>query len=105
MTDFEQRAVDSAFRRLGNAAVFRPEGGVDVPGVLVIPRQDDREASPYGVSVVTEATVIDVRASEVSAPKQGDAFVIGETVYTIKAQPRRDDQQRLVWTCPAIEGG
>lgn len=103
MTGFAQRAVDSAFRRLGHIAVFRPVAGEDVPDILVILRQGDVEIGPLGTSLASEATVIDVRVFDVAAPQRGDSFVVDGVTYTINADPMRLDDMRLVWTCPAPE--
>lgn len=104
MNGFAQRGVDSAFRLLGRAAVFRPAAGEDVPDVLVILRQGDLEFDTFGAALASTSTVIDVRASDVAAPRKGDAFVVGGVVYTINAEPLKRDDMRLVWTCPAPEG-
>ena len=104
MPGYADRAVDSVFRRLGVAADFVPATGDALPGVLVQIRQADVGAGLYGVDTVSAGTVVDVRASEVAAPKKGDAFVIGGAIYTINAAPRREDIHRLVWTCQAVLG-
>jgi len=104
MTGFAQRAVDSAFRRLGRPAVFRPAAGDDIPDVLVILRQGDVEFDTFGAALASASTVIDVRVSDVAAPQKGDAFVVDGATHTINAAPLKRDDQRLVWTCPAPEG-
>jgi len=104
MTGFAQRAVDSAFRRLGRTAVFRPAAGADIPDVLVILRQGDVEFDTFGAALASASTVIDVRATDVAAPQKGDAFVVDGVTHTINAEPLKRDDQRLVWTCPAPEG-
>lgn len=64
----------------------------------VIARQPD-EISNFGDGqIVRGTTLLDVRISEIAAPKEGDTFTVGATVYTVLGAPRRD-LERLVWTC------
>ena len=104
MNGFAQRGVDSAFRLLGRTAVFRPTAKQDVRDVLVILRQADVGIGPLGTSLTSEATVIDVRVSDVAAPRRGDSFIVDGVTHTINANPMRLDDMRLVWTCPTPEG-
>ena len=84
--------------------MFRPAAGGDIPDVLVILRQGDVEFDTFGAALASASTVIDVRTSDVPAPRKGDAFVVGGVVYTINAEPLKRDGRRLVWTCPTPEG-
>ena len=95
-------AIDVLFAdpNLGAAVVFRA-GGAD-PGmpVRVIVRQPDRIGN-FGETRIAAATlVIDVRASEVAAPAEGDTIEMSGTVYVIQGEPIRD-AERLVWTIEA----
>lgn len=94
------RALDRLFahRDLARDAVYRPGGvGAAVP-CRVILRQPDEMAGFGETQIVRGSTLIDVRLSEVAAPREGDSFTLGEAVYEVTGAPRRD-ADRLMWTC------
>lgn len=94
------RASDRLFahRDLARDAVYRPSGaGAEVP-CRVILRQPDEMASFGETQIVRGSTLIDVRVAEVAAPREGDSFTLGATVYEVTGAPRRD-ADRLMWTC------
>ena len=97
-------AIDDLFAEpnLARDAIFRPAGSGDVH-CRVILRGQDVDANPFGVDVIAEGTVIEVRSSEVTTPTRGDSFIIDAATYTLNAAPRRDDPDRLIWTCSAVE--
>ena len=95
-------AIDALFAdpNLGTDAVFRA-GGAD-PGmpVRVIVRQPDRIGTFGETRIATETTIVDIRASDIAAPAEGDTIEIDGTVYIIQGEPIRD-AERLIWTIEA----
>jgi len=82
-------------------AIYTPAGGEtwDDP-VRVMKSQPDVDVSPFGGSVVSATTVLEVRVSEIAEPGKGDTFAIGDDVYTVTGKPQRDEE-RLVWKLEA----
>ena len=97
IADILQGAVDDAFELQGIAATFTPSGGSGV-SVKVLPAEEDELVDVPGLSsrIQTETNVFDLRASEVAAPKAGDALVAGGSSYTV-AGKRRLDPRQLIW--------
>jgi hypothetical protein len=94
------RAVDRLHGHadLGLDALYKAGGAGAGVACRVITRQPDELTEFGGSQLVRATTLIDVRISEVAAPREGDSFVVGATTYTIAGTPRRD-AERLVWTC------
>ena len=84
------------------AATWKTGGvGAGTP-VRVVLKQPDQTLT-FGVShVVAPTAVIDVRKSEISAPKKGDTVIVNGATYEIVSPPTQDSL-RLVWTCDAVE--
>lgn len=95
-------AIDALFAdaNLARDAVFRA-GAVD-PGVpaRVILRRPDRVGEFGETRIVAETQLIEVRASEVPDPVEGDTFGLNGAVYLVQGAPMRD-AERLVWTIEA----
>lgn len=87
---------------LARDAVYRPGGVGEAAGCRVILRQPDEMAGFGETQVVRGSTVVEVRIAEVAAPREGDSFTVGGTVYTVLGAPRRD-AERLVWSCGCRE--
>ena len=94
-----QLAVDAIFSVHGCDASYQPPSGPELPDIRVIRRVGDQMAGIESLRIIREARLIDVRASEVAAPVKGGVFVVGGQSLKITADPRREDPDRLVWTC------
>jgi hypothetical protein len=102
VSDFDPlaaRALSSAFATFGQVAQYLPLVGSAV-ACRVIENRADEETMLRDTPVVTAQRVLEVRASEISRPEKGARFLVGAYHYVIVAQPRRDDPDGLVWTCP-----
>jgi hypothetical protein len=95
-------AFDALFAdpNLATGAVYR--AGVADPGVPVraIIRQPDRIGEFGETRILTETTMLDIRASEIAAPAEGDTIVADGSTYVIQGEPIRD-ADRLIWTIEA----
>ena len=96
--DPHRLGVDAQFRdrSLARDAVYTPAGGTPVT-VRVIATRPDLTAEFGAFPAVSSSTVLEVRASEVSAPSAGDRIAINGETFIVQGQPMRDPQ-RLVWT-------
>ena len=95
-------AIDALFAdpNLGLNAVYRA-GGAD-PGVTVraIVRRPDRAGDFGETRIVAETLTIDIRASEIAAPAEGDTIAVDGSTYVIQGEPIRDAEW-LIWTIEA----
>lgn len=102
-------AVDEAFAVFGVRATYTPPGGSTSSPIRIIAKSADRAVSFGEGRPFAEGTLIDVRASEISAPVTGglftpgrmvdDVFVPGGVSYAVIGDPEQLDDLRLVWTC------
>jgi len=93
-----QTMLGDVFTLFGRAAAYTPPGGAPAPCIVLQDRADDMPtlgAEPF----VAFQNVIEVRAADVNAPEKGGEFAIGAARFKIMAAPRRQDPDRLVWTC------
>ncbi|MBC7282670.1 hypothetical protein [Hoeflea sp.] len=91
-----QRAIDAAFRAFGRDAVYTPAGGDPVEVRVLFPHPD-RIAEVAGIRHVGPSQSIELRKSEVAAPKQGDIIEIDGKSYKL-GQPMQPDARRLKWS-------
>ena len=93
-------AIDDLFAdpNLAVDAVYTPPGGDDVPCRIML-RRPDETVEFGGSKLVVGSVLIEVRASEVSAPAKGGTFTVGDTTYAISAVPRQPDPDRMIWRC------
>jgi hypothetical protein len=95
-------AIDALFAdpNLALDGVYRA-GGAD-PGlpVRVILRRPDRIVEYGDTRIVSETVSIDIRTSDVAAPKPGDSIDVDGTIYIIQGEPI-GDAEHLVWTINA----
>jgi len=96
MTVF-QGAVDATFAAFGIDAAYTPAGGEPVP-VRVIARRPDTIVGFGETRIHAETTTVEVRASEVANPRQGDQLTVGGENFVVQGEPERRDPDRLVWT-------
>ena len=84
-------AVAAGFRAFGEPARWRPATGPD-QDITIIVNRPTGDAQLGGMVVSSPALTADVLASEVPAPRKGDALTSaadGKT-YTVAARPERD---------------
>lgn len=92
-----QRALDSAFATFGAAATYSPPSGPSVSCTIIVNAADD--VAQLGQSgFVSARREVEARLTEAS-PVKGGTFTLGAQTLKIVAAPRRDDPERLVWTC------
>lgn len=96
-------AIDAIFadQNMAADAVWRIAGVS--PGVPVrVIRSAPDDVQNYGLSsVVSQTLMLDVRVSEVAAPKKGDLCEFGGETYIVQSTPRRD-REGLVWTVALV---
>lgn len=101
MTAFAS-ALDRLFAdpNLARDAVWRPAVG-DPVLVRIMLRQPDEVASFGESRFATDATLLDIRTSEVAEPRPGDRIEIDGDLFVVRGEPRRDSE-RLIWRIEAI---
>jgi hypothetical protein len=94
--------IDALFAdpNLATGAVYRAGGGDPGVPVSAIIRQPDRIGEFGETRIAAETTMIDIRASEIAAPAEGDTIEVDDKVYVIQGEPIRD-AERLIWTIEA----
>lgn len=85
-------------------ASYEPPSGASVPCVVHLDERD-AEASYEGARFLAAKAVVSVLKSQLPAPVAKGVFVVtrkdGSTErYVIGAQPKIEDPDGLVWTCP-----
>jgi hypothetical protein len=80
------------------APTYTAPAGSPMP-CAVIAKSKDRMVSFGEGRPFAEGTVIEVQASDVALPVKGGIFSIGNSTFTIIADPEQLDDLRLVWTC------
>jgi hypothetical protein len=81
---------------IGRDAVYTANGGAQVL-VRVVARRADAISDFGDARLWSETTRIDLRVTEVAAPRPGDRIEIGGDAFLIQGEPVRD-RERLVWT-------
>jgi len=95
-------AMEAIFQDANVAAeaTWTPQGGAPL-AVRVIRKAPD-ELTTFGAArILSDTTLVDVRASEMPAPNPGDTIVIGADSFTIQGEPKRD-RDRLIWTLELV---
>lgn len=81
---------------IGVEAIYTSDGGAPVVVRAVVRRPD--ELTNFGnARLWSETTRVDLRATEVPAPRPGDRIEIDADAFLIQGEPVRD-RERLVWT-------
>ncbi|MCV2870639.1 hypothetical protein OEW28_18660 [Defluviimonas sp. WL0002] len=96
-------AIDRIFAdpNMAADALWTPYGSTTPVSCRVIRKAPD-EITEFGAAqILSETTIIDVRASEIAAPGARDRVQIGTEVLVVRGAPRRD-RERLVWTCEMV---
>lgn len=95
-------AIDVLFgdQNLATDAVYRVGGAGGGTAIRAVLRRPDVEMSMGDTRLIVDSVHIDVRAADVQAPAIGDTIQIGDDVYAIHGQPRRD-VLRMVWMIEA----
>lgn len=94
MADPFARAVDSAFRRLGIAAVLDPDGVARA--VTLLPSQEDRVAEFAEVGIREPGEVYEIRAGEFDGFTKGAVLAIGDRRRRVKRTRVRDPRRLKV---------
>ena len=81
---------------IGRDAVYIADGGAPVL-VRVVARRADAISEFGEARIWSETTRIDLRVTEVPAPRPGDRIEIDGDAFLIQGEPIRD-RERLVWT-------
>lgn len=91
-------AIDALFRDpgIGRDAIFVASGGEPVQ-VRIVSRRADAITEFADARLWSETTRLDLRVSEVAAPRPGDRIEIDGSSFLIQGEPVRD-RERLVWT-------
>lgn len=103
MIDLDEKLYAPVFRALGRAALYRPPQGPDLACMVRIDMSDRSVGTNFG-ELVVKGGYLTVRASEVSAPTKGGAFVIGNMLHTITEDPQQPDADRLLWSMRVSAG-
>lgn len=92
-------AIDALFAdpNLARDGVYRAGGADPALPVRVILRRPDQIVAYGETRIVSETVSIDIRMSDVAAPRAGDGIDVDGTIYIIQGEPVRDPE-RLVWT-------
>lgn len=90
-----QRTLDAVFAQWGKAASYTPTGG-EAREITVLLSSPDLMVAPVGIAQRAESPRIEMRVSEVAAPRTGDGLVIGDQSYKLST-PRHPDKRRLKW--------
>lgn len=98
MTAFA-RAIDALFANSSMAvdAIWQQSGVGPGIGIRVIRRAPDAMQDFGQARISQPTTLLDIRASQVPAPKAGDRVSIGSEFYVVQGVPQRD-RDRLIWT-------
>lgn len=91
-------ALDALFAdgNIACDAVYTADGGAPVL-VRVVTRRADDVTSFGDARIWSETTRVDLRVTEVPAPRPGDRMEIDSEAFLIQGEPVRD-RERLVWT-------
>ena len=65
--------------------------------IRVIRRAPDRVTEFGAARFVSDSMMVDVRVSDLPAPRPDDLIVIGADSFTIQGEPVRD-RERLIWS-------
>lgn len=90
-----ERAIDAAFRTWGVDASYTPAGGASRV-IRVLLSRPDEIVDVGGFAQVGAATMVEIRKSEVAAPKKGDGLTVDGKAYKL-GEPRQPDGRRLKW--------
>ena len=69
------------------------------PGVAIrVIRKSPDEVTPFGAGrILSETTLLDVRAADMPNPTPGDRIRIGLEDFLVQGEPKLD-RERLIWT-------
>lgn len=91
-------ALDALFAdtHLARDVVYTAEGGAPSLVRAILRRPDD--VTSFGEARLwSETTRLDLRVTEVAAPRPGDRVEIEDEAYLVQGEPVRD-RERLIWT-------
>lgn len=79
----------------GEQALYMPASGDDKT-VTVVRHVPDETFAALGGQARIPALLLDVQASDVAQPREGDRVALGDETYRVRGA--RPDMHRLVWT-------
>lgn len=92
------KTLASAFARFGDPAIYlSPELATSACRIII--NRADETTTLGKVPIVAGQTLVEVRASELSAPAKGGIFTADGRDFKIISAPKREDPSGLVWTC------
>jgi hypothetical protein len=96
-------AIDAIFAdpNMAADALYRAQASVVQVPCRVSRAMPDQETEYGGATLISDSMRLDVRVSEVAAPKDGDLITLDGEVFVIHGQPRRD-RLRLVWSLDVV---
>jgi len=97
MTAF-QEMIDALFAdsAMARTVTYTPVAGLPQTIRAVI-KSPDRVIDVRDIAIHTPTLVVDVRASDIATPQEGDTLTIGTLLYAVQGEPVRD-AENLVWT-------
>lgn len=92
-------AIDLLFGdpNLAVDAKWMPGGASPGSAIRAIRKAPDELTDFGGARIWSETVRVDVRVSEIAAPRPGDRIVISGETFELQGEPTRD-RERLVWT-------
>lgn len=97
-SDAFSSALEDVYATFGTPARYISPDLVTTACMVVIGGADE-VVTLGNVQIVAGQTIIEVRASELTAPKKGGTFIADSREFRIVAAPKNEDPDRLVWTC------
>ena len=97
-SDVAQVAIDDVFAEFGVPATYN---GGTTPITIIVDLRDG-DSTPDDGRPIAGRIVIEVRITEVTAPKHNDQFAFGARTLRVMDRPWLDDESALVWKMWAI---
>lgn len=98
--DFSSTAVAATFAAFGEEILYRPAGSAE-RSIRAIVRKPDTIVGVYDTRISTATMLMEVRASDIAAPRRGDTILYQSTSYEVQGTPQAD-VQRLVWSLKVV---
>lgn len=98
--DFSSTAVAATFAAFGEMITYRPAAGAE-RAVRAIVRKPDVINAVFDTRVSTSTMLMEIRASDITAPRRGDTIIYQAISYEVQGAPQAD-LQRLVWSLEVV---
>jgi hypothetical protein len=97
-----QEIIDTVFDEFSRPGIYEANvegGGFAEPiDVAVLPTRRERELGAFNAtSLLSGENAVEIRLTEIAAPKKGDRLTVDGVAYTILVDPLRRDRFGLVW--------